>query len=122
MARELVQRPVVGGQRRAMGYEEWLSWAGDAEFKSEWVDGEAVVFVSTKVLHARLSGFLFVLLSQYVRLARLGEVLAETVEMRLGRVSRVPDILFLAREHRDRLTPERLVGPARPRRRARLRR
>lgn len=114
MAREaeVLDPPAVAGRRVAMGYEEWLAWGGDAEFKSEWVDGEAIVHMSTKVLHARLSGFLFVLLSQYVRFTRLGEVLAETIEMRIGRVSRVPDILFVATEHADRVTERRLEEPA----------
>lgn len=112
MAREMIERPVVGGQRLAMGYEEWLAWAGDAEFKSEWVDGEAIVFMSTKVLHARLSEFLLTLLSQYVRWRRLGEVLAETIEMRIGPVARVPDILFVADRHAARVTERRLEGPA----------
>jgi len=112
MARDLVERPAVGGQRVAMGYEDWLRWGGDAEFKSEWVDGEAIVFMSTKVLHARLSKFLMIIVSGFVDAHRLGEVLAETIEMRIGRVSRVPDILFVARRHGDQVTARRLEGPA----------
>ena len=65
-------------------------------------------------IHQRIAGFLFNLLSLYARFLHLGEVIAAPFEMRHlpRRASREPDLLFLAREHQDLLTPQRLDGPA----------
>lgn len=76
-----------------MGYEQWWTWANDAEFKSEWVDGEVIVHMSPTELHAQVSLFLATLLSHFVEFLGLGEVLTETVEMRLERAARVPEIM-----------------------------
>lgn len=109
---KVLDPPAVAGRRVPMGYEAWWTWSGGDVPKSEWVDGEAIVFMSTTVLHARLQSLLFALLSPFARWHNLGEVFAETIEMRIGRVSRVPDILFVSREHAERVTPKRLIGPA----------
>ncbi len=111
MAREVADPVAVGARGPVMGYEEWLSQT-DGESRSEWVDGEVIVFMPTTVRHADLVGFLYTLLSSYVRYLALGRVFMETVEMRLDRVARVPDVLFVARDHLDRLTDRRLLGPA----------
>jgi Uma2 family endonuclease len=111
MARELIE-PAVAERRLRMTYEEWLAWAGGHEGKSEWVDGEVIVFSPTSQLHGQIVFFLATLLMQYVQFRRLGEVLGGSFEMRLERAGRVPDLLFVAREHLDRLTSTRLHGPA----------
>ena len=111
-------QPVVAAQpaqerRLKMSYEEYLAWE-DEGAHGEWVDGQVIVFMPPTVLHQRIAGFLYYLLSSYVQLFDLGEVLAAPIEMQVipGKVSREPDVLFVARAHLDRLTPERLVGPA----------
>ena len=50
----------------------------------------------------------------YTQLLNLGNVLLSPFEMRLrgGRSSRAPDLPFVDREHDDRLTGKRLIGPA----------
>ncbi len=111
MAREVADVPAVGGRRIVMGYEEWLRWNPEG-VRSEWVDGEVIVFVPTTVRHADLVGFLYTLLSSYARFFALGRVFMETVEMWLAHAGRVPDILLVARAHLDRLTDKRLLGPA----------
>ena len=111
MARELIE-PAAAKPRLAMTYEAWLEWAGEQERKTEWVDGEVIVFMPTTVRHADVVGFLYTLLLHYARFLNLGRVLAESVEMRLAGAARVPDVLFVAREHLDRLTDKRLLGPA----------
>ncbi len=107
------QAQPVQEQRLKMTYEEYLAWE-DEGAHGEWVDGEVIVFMPPTLLHQRLSGFLSTLLSTYARHLDLGLVLAAPVEMQLfpGRSSREPDLLFVARQHLERLTPERLVGPA----------
>lgn len=96
-----------------MTYEEFLAW-GEESQQMEWVDGEVIVFMPPTILHQRIIGFLHTLLSVYARLFHLGEVLPAPVEMRArpDGPAREPDLLFVADEHRDRLTPERLAGPA----------
>ncbi len=111
MAHEVIDRGVVGAQRPRMGYDEWLRWNPEG-VRSEWVNGEVIVFVPTTVRHADLVGFLYTLLSSYARFFALGRVFMETVEMRLAHAGRVPDILFVARDHLDRLSDKRLLGPA----------
>ena len=51
MAQPTVTAPPIPGQRLRMSYEEWLAW-NDREVKSEWVDGEMIVFMSTTGPHA----------------------------------------------------------------------
>ena len=99
--------------RRTMTYDEFLAWAGE-DVRAEWVEGRVIVFMPTTVRHADLAGFLYTLLSLYTRFSDHGRVFFETVEMRLrdSRSSRRPDLLFVAREHLNRLTRERLDGPA----------
>jgi Uma2 family endonuclease len=96
-----------------MSYDEWLVWEGEGRH-GEWVDGEVVVFMPPNIFHQRLARFLVRLLSWYVELFDLGEVVIAPFEMRIlpGRVSREPDLLFVAKRHLWRLTPERLDGPA----------
>ena len=95
-----------------MGYEQWRTWADDAEIKSEWVDGEVIVFMSTTIRHADVAFFVAALLRHYVGFLNLGRVLMESVEMRPADAARVPDILFVKRENLNRFTDKRLLGPA----------
>lgn len=99
--------------RLRMSYQEWLAWEVEPA-QSEWVDGEAIVFMPPSVLHARLLGFLHSLLAWYVEAFELGEVLQAPVEMRLhpGRSSREPDLLFVAEGHRARVGDQRIDGAA----------
>lgn len=99
--------------RLRMSYPAWLAWAGGGQ-QSEWVDGEVIVFMPPSVLHARVLGFLSGILGWYVEAFGLGEVLQAPVEMRLlpGRVSREPDLLFVAERHRDRIGARCVEGAA----------
>ena len=112
MARQVIAPPSAGTQRLRMSYDEWWAWAQAADVKSEWVAGEVIVHLSTTIRHALVSSFVATLLKLFVEFHRLGQVLIETVEMRLDDRSRVPDILFVANDHLARLTETRLLGPA----------
>src|SRR5262245_32950391 len=100
-------------RRLQASYEEYRAWPGENQYV-EWVDGELLVYRAPYFSHQRLLGFLLLLISEYARKFDLGEVLQIPFEMRLapGRSSRAPDIIFIAREHLDRLTEDRLEGPA----------
>ena len=113
MARPSATLPAPQEQPLAMTYEEWLAWADDST-QSEWVDGKVTVFMPPTIRHARIVRFLYLLLGMYLEPRDLGEVLAAPVEMRIvpGRSSREPDLLFVARDHRDRIADKRVEGPA----------
>ena len=108
MAQQVAQE-----QRLKMTYEEFLEWS-DEDTHAEWVAGEVIVFMPPKRVHQRILNFLSALLTTYARFFGLGEVLEAPFEMHLGpgKSSREPDLLFIAREHQDRVTAERLEGPA----------
>lgn len=113
MAQPVIETPRTQEQRFAMTYEEFVEWS-DEDMHAEWVDGEVIVFVSPTDKHQAIITFLATLLSVFVDRFALGRVRVAPLEMRIlpGRSSREPDVLFVAREHLDRLTPERLLGPA----------
>jgi Uma2 family endonuclease len=98
---------------RKLTYEEFLAWA-DEDARTEWVDGEVIVFMPASALHQRLVSFLDRLLGFYVELLGLGQVFVAPFQMKLAlRPSgREPDLLFVASEHLDRLAPTHLDGPA----------
>jgi len=99
-------------RRIPMTYEEWLRWA-DGSRRSEWVDGEAIVFMPPTLRHMRLIWFLSTLIGLFTQQRGLGELVVSPFEMRLwpGR-SREPDLLFVAAAHAERLNQTRLDGPA----------
>src|SRR5712691_5468402 len=100
-------------QRLRMSYEEYLAWA-DENVHAEWVNGAVIVQMPPKIRHQRVVGFLMQLLGLFTQLSRLGEVLPAPTEMRAipDGPAREPDVLFVAREHLERLTETRLSGPA----------
>ena len=99
-------------QRIPMTYEEFLDFAADKH--AEWVNGEAIVFMPPNTIHQRIVLFLSSLMLYFARSRNLGEVLAAPFTMLVSpdAPAREPDILFVARDHLDRLTPQRLEGPA----------
>ena len=94
-------------------YEEYRAYPGENHYV-EWVDGELLVYRAPYLAHQALLGFLLTLLHRFVSHQELGYVTFIPFEMRLlqGHISRAPDIIFIARNHLDRLTEERLEGPA----------
>ena len=72
-----------------------------------------IVYRKPSELHQDIALFLGVLLSWYANALGLGKVILAPFEMRLSpRRSREPDIVFVAREHAERLDARRLDGPA----------
>jgi Uma2 family endonuclease len=101
------------GQRLRMSYEEYLAWAGE-DVHAEWVNGEVIMQMPPKPRHQQVVAFLLRLLGQFIELYQLGRLLPAPLEMRAmpDGPAREPDLLFVAREHLDRLTEARLSGPA----------
>ncbi len=100
-------------QRLPMSYADFCALDSETTH-AEWVDGEVILFMLPTTRQQQLVGFLAYLLTSCVHMFQLGEVITAPFEMRLvpGRLSREPDILFVARANRHRLTAERLEGAA----------
>src|SRR5262249_26747734 len=99
--------------RLKMTYEEFLNWS-DEDVHAEWVDGEVIVHMPPKDQHQRIVGYLYELLSQFIRLIQAGVVRIAPFEMRLQASGPgwEPDIIVLLTENSARLTEDRLEGPA----------
>lgn len=81
---------------------------------AEWVGGEVVTTSPASFQHQDLVRFLIALLSLYVEHHDLGWILSAPFPMLLAEQQRVrePDLLFLRRDHAERLRDNRLDGPA----------
>jgi Uma2 family endonuclease len=103
----------AGERRLKMSYDEFLAWDEEG-VHAEWVDGEVVVFMPPNNKHQLVARFFYTLISLFVRAFNLGEVRIAPYEMRATPEgsAREPDILFVATAHRDRITAQRLTGPA----------
>jgi len=93
-----------------MTYEEFLEWA-DEDTWAEWVDGEVIMLTPASTRHQQVAGFLNHVMQIYVEYGDLGIVISAPFQMKLER-GREPDLLFVAREHLDRLKENHLDGPA----------
>lgn len=94
-----------------MTYEEFLAWA-DEDTYAEWVNGEVIMISPASRRHQKIAWFLATLFSAFADRHELGEVLTAPFQMRLATSGREPDVLFIAKEHLDRLHDTFLAGPA----------
>jgi Uma2 family endonuclease len=95
-----------------ISYEEYLAWA-DEDTHAEWVNGEVISFLPPKYPHQTLVEFLNQLLGLFVAVFDLELLRVAPFELKIipeGN-SREPDLMFLAKVHLNRLTPERVTGP-----------
>jgi Uma2 family endonuclease len=100
-------------KRLRMTLDEFMAWASE-DTHAEWVNGEVIVFMPATDRHQDLFRFIFGLIDLFVNLFKLGKVRSDPFSMHLSAQAslRQPDILFVANQHLDRLTPNRLEGPA----------
>jgi len=113
MAQQLFELPPIQEQRMRMSYDEFVA-AFDETVQAEWVDGEVVIFMPPTTIHQRVVFFLARLLSLYTDVLRTGEIFTSPIQMRAqpDGPAREPHIAYIANEHRDRITRQRLAGPA----------
>ncbi|MFW5693305.1 MAG: Uma2 family endonuclease [Thermoguttaceae bacterium] len=97
---------------RRMTEQEFIAWC-DEKTRAEWVDGEVVMMSPVNRHHARLQVWLVSVLEGFVGKHNLGEVLGPEFAVRLGDPPRrrVPDVLFVAAEHLERIGPRHFEGP-----------
>ena len=98
---------------RKLTYEEFLAWNGP-DRRIEWVRGEVSVLSPVSDRHADLVGFLSALIRHFVEAHDLGIVRSDLFQIKTAPdlPGRIPDVLFLAREHLTRLRRNHLAGPA----------
>ncbi len=115
MAQETKTEPFEASPapRRKMTYEEFLAWA-DEDTWAEWVDGEVMLLMSASDEHQDLADFFTALLRLFTEAHQLGIVRSAPFQMKTGPSlpGREPDIIFVAREHLDRIKHVYLDGPA----------
>lgn len=99
--------------RETMSYEEFLEWA-DEDTYAEWVDGEIIMMTPASDRHQDIVDFLTSILRLYAASRDLGWVRSAPFQMKVGPdlPGREPDVLFLRKEHLDRLHKTYLDGPA----------
>ncbi len=107
-----VEAEPIEPQPLHMTYEEFLAWAGE-DVHAEWVNGEVIAQMPPKDPHQTLIEFLHHVLGLFIRIFDLGRLRLAPFELRLrpDGPAREPDLMFLAKTHLDRLTPERVAGP-----------
>ena len=99
--------------RERLTFQEFLDQYGDEDVWAELERGEVYVMSPASLRHQDLVNFLTALLRFFAEYFGLGRVLSAPFLMRLGPdTAREPDILFVAREHLERLKATYLDGPA----------
>ena len=111
MNQETMLMPVQAPPKARMTLEEFLAWA-DEDTRAEWVDGEVVMASPVRFEHAMLQRWLLMVLQHWLGFRDMGLALGEGFAMRLPRSLRVPDVLVVKNEHRDRIRETYLDGPA----------
>src|SRR5437016_3075362 len=96
-----------------MTFEEFLEWTDEDTF-AEWVDGEVIILSPASKQHQSLNKFLTMILGAFIEARDLGELLFAPFLMKLSTrpSGREPDLIFIAKEHLDRLKKTYLDGPA----------
>lgn len=94
-----------------MTEEEFVAWCDD-NTHAEWVDGEVIFMPPISGEHDELGGWLHILVRLFVERRSLGKVRGPEFMVRLPkqRRRRVPDLLFIANDHLDRIGPKHVEG------------
>lgn len=98
---------------KRMTFQEFLDWCNE-DVWAEWVRGEVIELSPASRRHQELLDFLVKVLGIFVEARDLGILLPAPFSMKLEptQSAREPDLLFVARDHEDRLKNTYLDGPA----------
>lgn len=96
--------------KQKMSYEAFLEWA-DEDTLAEWVDGEVLMSSPASLWHQDITDFLTSILRLFVEHYHLGIVISAPFQMKMKQ-GREPDILYISKDHVDRLKKTYLEGPA----------
>jgi len=103
----------VSERSRKISYEEFLEGC-DEDSLAEWIDGDVVRVSPASRRHQAISDFVLRVFGDYVEQRELGQVISAPFQMKTGPHlgGREPDVLFVGREHLERLKETYLDGPA----------
>ncbi len=104
---EILDQPL----RSSLTFEEFLDWM-DEDTHAEWVGGDVIMTSPASLDHQEMAIFLVRVMRTYSEWHSLGTVLVAPFLMKVGESGREPDVLFVAREHQDRIKKTFLDGPA----------
>jgi Uma2 family endonuclease len=109
---ELIDAPIAEERRIAMSFDEFMNLP--ESIHAEWVDGDAIIFMTTTIVHGQIVSFLLRLIGAFAEEFGLGDVLTAPCSMRLQPTGplREPDVMFVSAANRDRLVGLALEGPA----------
>ena len=96
-----------------VSWEQFLAWAPD-DWRVEWVAGEIIEMPPSNIDDLDTSVFLTTFLLLYVQRHGLGRIFHAGALMRLAQkpTGREPDLVFVRREHVERIKPTFVDGPA----------
>jgi Uma2 family endonuclease len=94
-----------------MAYEDYIAYADEAHI-IEWDAGEVITYGPPSYVHQMLVSFLGELLRLFIHHFDLGTRIYAPFEVKLwsGGPSREPDIIFISKENRGTLQPQRFEG------------
>lgn len=103
----------AASQAAYLEYEDYLN-DPSIDPHTEWVDGRVVHLRSSNEPHAAIVAWLIQAIGLYVGLRDLGRLYTEPFKVKLGPdlPGRSPDLLFVHRDHLDRVERQCLRGPA----------
>lgn len=94
-----------------MSFEDFLAWS-DEDTHAEWVNGALEMPSPASARHQQILFFLAQVVAAFLKVRPLGTLLEAPFLMKLAQSAREPDLIFIAADHLDRLTPTYLDGPA----------
>lgn len=96
-----------------VSFDQFLDWM-DEDIRAEWVNGDILLMSPANNWHQNIVRFLTSLLSAYTEHTNTGTIRPSPFLMRLEErpSGREPDLLFIAKDHLDRLQESFLDGPA----------
>ncbi|HWE60858.1 MAG TPA: Uma2 family endonuclease [Chloroflexota bacterium] len=107
---ELARRAADPEDPMTITYEEFLEWA-DEDTRAEWVDGKIEMSSPASLRHQQIGLFLVTVNSMYARVLDLGTVLPPPFQMKLPLSGREPDLIFIAKQHEERIRNTFVDGP-----------
>jgi Uma2 family endonuclease len=99
--------------RRSMTFAEFLQWEPETGH-TEWIEGVGVQYMSVTKHHQAIVQLLVVLLTVYVNIRRLGQILTAPYAMcaKPNGNAREPDLFFVSQERLHLIRESYLEGPA----------
>jgi Uma2 family endonuclease len=96
--------------RLHMSEEQFAAWCRD-DVRAEFVDGEVIIMSPVLAIHDDLFHFLARLIGVYLEVRPVGIIRGSEFQVRLREgLRRVPDLLFIANDHLDRVQSSYVDG------------